>query len=106
MMKFVKIVHPSLEDYAERANSIATRNNRANLLMLNEADILDENDRNEFSFIMKAVGDQLLHREWEAFASKPNEGINFSASAEPEIISGSTFLWEQNFDSVRVCTAH
>ena len=36
----------------------------ASFLMLNESKIENEVERNEFSFIMKAVGDNLLHREW------------------------------------------
>jgi len=105
-MEIVKVVSPSLDDYAERASSIARRNNRASFLMLNENDIEDESDRHEFSFIMKAVGDQLLHREWESFASKPPESINLSACVEPELVSGSAFLGGTKFDSTRLCRAY
>jgi hypothetical protein len=103
-MDIIKVLNPSLDEYAERANAIARRNKLASFLMLNENDIELEEDRNEFAFIMKAVGDQLLHREWEAFASKPN--IDISASAEPELVSGSTVLGRLAFDSTRLCAAH
>jgi hypothetical protein len=103
-MNIIKVLNPSLDEYAERANAIARRNNRASFLMLNENDITLEEDRNEFSFIMKAVGDQLLHSEWEAFASKPN--IDISASVEPELVSGSTVLGGLAFESTRLCGAH
>jgi hypothetical protein len=103
-MNIIKILNPSLDEYTERANAIARRNNRVSFLMLNENDVELETDRNEFSFIMKAVGDQLLHREWEAFASKPN--IDISATVEPELVSGSSVLGRLAFDCTRLCAAY
>jgi|SRR5665213_2061376 len=105
-MDIIKVVYPSLDEYAERANAIAQRCGRASLLMLNENDIDNESERNEFSFIMKAVGDQLLHREWEAFASKPIDSINAVACPEPEPVSGSTFFAGVAFDCARLCRAY
>jgi len=92
-MEMIEVVTPSLTEYMAKVRFFASQYlDDADLwYKLREADLADEDDRDEFSFIRMAVWDKLMEREFYPFLSPPGQVGLFSQGdiAEPEMISGS-----------------
>jgi hypothetical protein len=100
-MEMVEVVHPTLEDYAGRVKALASKYEASSWMSL-RPEVMDEDDRFEFSFIQMAVGDLLVHREY--FESPPGEqGLDIDASVEPGQTPGSTVWWGDSVERHRVC---
>ena len=66
-MEMVVVVHPTLEDYSSQVHAIAEKYGLDSWLDLYEhPEKMNEEDRDDFSFIAMAVGDQLIHREFNS----------------------------------------
>jgi hypothetical protein len=97
----ISVIHPTLEEYSNRVNALATKYGKDTWLGLTlDPCIMDEDDRDEFAFIHCAVGDQLISREFqslnEAFSSIIDE------TEEPGLFPGSSVSVGVKFERSRV----
>jgi len=95
-MDMIEIVTPPLTEYMARVRFFASEylGDSDKWFTLREADLVDEDHRDEFSFIRMALWDKLMEREFFAFSSPPGQVNLFSqcGSTEPGTIPGSFIL--------------
>jgi hypothetical protein len=90
-MDMVTIVYPTLEHYLGIVRDMASKYGRETWLDL-DPDVMEEDDRQQFLFIDKAVGGQLILREFEFPPSgRPPDWEDLEdMSIEPGSTPGST----------------
>ena len=88
----IVITHPSLEEYQDRLNRMAEKYCCESWMTL-IPDSMSREDRFEYSFIVSAVGGQLMELECAGFFHPPSSPPIYSGiSNEPGMIPGS-FIW-------------
>ena len=112
LMEILTVVHPGLDEYAERIRRIANKYGCENWFDLacspEKMNMLTEADRSEFLFIQTALGDQLIHREFFGGIiqlSGQAECENYK-TVEPEPSSGSTVFTGVRFDTAGLRRTH
>jgi hypothetical protein len=100
-MEMVEIVSPPMEEYLVRIRQLSAkyRNDPDSWFELKIDDILDLDDRDEFSFIRMALWDKLLEKEFFPKDISRTQLNLFKEcdAAEPGLNPGSTFWsgpWE------------
>lgn len=102
-MEIVVVTHPTLDEYYARVTAMAQKYGRENWLSLS-ADEMSREDRFEYSFIISAVGAQLVHREWLCMSETPGHSdFADGTSTEPGLVPGSVFLAGVQGERVSVC---
>ena len=92
-MEMVVVVHPTLEEYSSQVHAMAEKYGFASWLELFEyPEKMSKEERDDFSFITMAVGDQLIHRELISPDRSPGEVEAEEMQIEPGMIPGSTIL--------------
>jgi hypothetical protein len=103
-MEMVVVVHPTLEDYSSQVHAIAEKYGLDSWLDLYEhPEKMNEEERDDFSFIAMAVGDQLIHREFNSPDRSPGGRDTDDVLVEPGLIPGSTVLQEVPIECQRLC---
>jgi hypothetical protein len=106
-MDMVVVVHPTLDDYSSRVRMIADRHGFESWLELFECpEKMSEDERDDFSFITMAVGDQLIHREFIDSSRSQGEDDVDNIQAEPGVTPGSAILPGVMIECPRLCGTH
>lgn len=104
-MDMVVVVHPTLEEYSSQVHAMAIRHGLASWLELFECpEKMSKEERDDFSFITMAVGDQLIHREFNLSRSPGEDDKDIEI--EPGMIPGSTILPGVKIGCPWLCRAH
>lgn len=105
-MDMVVVVHPTLDEYSHRVRKIAEKHDLESWLELFECpEKMSEDERDDFSFITMAVGDQLIHREFIDPSRSQREDDMDDIQVEPGISPGSAFLSGVVIECPRLCGA-
>jgi len=105
-MEMVVIVHPTLDEYHARVKAMAKKYGQPSWIGLGPAD-LNREDAFEYSFIISAVGDQLIHREFLDMSWTPDHlSFNDEVFAEPGLPPGSVFFSGVKIECPAVCRAY
>ncbi|MDR3715209.1 MAG: hypothetical protein P4L51_20545 [Puia sp.] len=106
-MEMVVVVHPTLEDYSAQVHAIAEKCGYETWLDLFEdpRKKMNADDRDDFSFITMAVGDQLIHREFLNPERSPGGDDIDGMQIEPGFSPGSTVLLGVRIERPRLCRA-
>jgi hypothetical protein len=107
-MEMVVVVHPTLEEYSFQVHAMAQKYGYETWLELFEDPDkkMNAEDRDDFSFIAMAVGDQLIHREFLSPARSPGGDDLDGMQVEPELSSGSAVLPGVTIECPRLCGTH
>ena len=77
----IQVIHPTLEDYSIRVNTLAAKYEKDSwLAFVLDPSVMDEDDRDEFAFIYAALGDRLISREFDLMSA----AISFEDVANEE----------------------
>jgi hypothetical protein len=106
-METLVIVHPTLKEYHERVSAMAVKYGKANWFELSPDDMAPE-DSFDYTFIVSAVGDQLINREFLEMRGSPENREQFICKNddEPGQVPGSLLLVGVTIGRPRVCGAH
>ena len=105
-MEMVKVVHTTLDDYAIRVDELASKYGANSWINL-RPDVMDADDRFEFTFIQMAVGDLLVRREYFPASGPPwREDSDAEVTVEPGRTPGSTVWWEGSIGRRTICRAN
>jgi hypothetical protein len=91
----IPVIHPTLEEYSNRVNSLAAKYGKDSWMAIDSSILneMEEDDRHEFSFIKRAVGDQLFGREFEILSAALNSEIVIDDECEkPGVFPGFSFF--------------
>ena len=103
-MDMVVVVHPTLEEYSSQLHAMAEKYGFETWLELFEnPEKMNEDDRDDFSFITMAVGDQLIHREFLSRDQSPGGDRASDMQVEPGLSSGSTVLLGVTIECPELC---
>ncbi|MDR3410936.1 MAG: hypothetical protein P4L87_08355 [Formivibrio sp.] len=107
-MDMVVVVHPTLEDYSSQVHEMATKCGYETWLDLFEDPNkkMNADDRDDFSFITMAVGDQLIHREFISPDRSPGGDDADGLQVEPGLSPGSIVLSGVTIECPRLCGTH
>ncbi len=92
-MDMVVIVRPTLEEYSSQVHAMAEKYGFESWLELFEnQEKMSEDERDDFSFITMAVGDQLIHREFISPSQSPGEDDLEDVRIGHGLIPGSNYF--------------
>lgn len=103
----IQIIHPTLDEYFSKVNSMAAKYEQDSWLeLVHNPDVMtDGDDRDEFAFIVSALGDQLISREIQVLtetADIPNN-VNDGIYAQPGLLPGCALLAGVSLGCPNVC---
>ncbi len=108
-MDMIAITHPSLDEYSDRVIAMANKYHCESWIEINP-EVMNSDDGEEFSFIMKSLGDQLIHREFQKFLAigRPPTVDSFGAciSVEPGGLPGSTVCTGVMLERPSICRTY
>jgi|GEM_PF-3583942 hypothetical protein len=107
-MEMVVVVHPTLEDYSAQVNAMAQKCGYETWFQLfdDSEKKMSEDDRDDFSFITMAVGDQLIRREFNSPDRSPGGDDVDGMQVEPGHSPGSTVLRGVTIECPGLCRTH